>query len=214
MKVNIMSKNNTATIETNVVISAQVTQFVEQYKMCVKKTAKSILELADVVLSAKESLSDKNYTQFRNQIGADKSKDSYIKKLLCIAKNSARLNSISANLPPTYTTLYTLSQLSNDKFNQVCSENIITPNMTALALTSYLEKKTSKNVPDIVLSFKNLNDNVKQVAFAEIKSICIKFNIDLKSNIQLPTAKIIEKLSDLNVLQIANLELDSELETA
>ena len=65
-----------------------------------------------------------------------------------------------------------------------------------------------------MLSFKNLNDNVKQVAFAEIKSICTKFNIDLKSNIQLPTAKNIEKLSDSNSLQIANVELDSELETA
>ena len=72
--------------------------------------------------------------------------------------------------------------------------------MTALALTSYVDKKSTKNVTDIVLSLKNLSQEVKYLAFAEIQTVCKKFNIELKSNIQTPFANKIEKLADLNAV--------------
>ena len=197
-----------------VVNTAKIEQFVCDYRMCVQKTASAILELANVVYSASTSLSKSEFKAFRDAIGADKSKDSYIKKLNCIAQKSARFNAISDKLPPSYTTLYTLSQLNDATFTQVCSDNVIAPNMTALALTSYVDKKSNKNDSDIVLSFKNLSDEVKYLAFSEIQVVCKKFNIELKSNIQSPFANKIEKLSDLKATLIEDVEVKSELETA
>ena len=194
--------------------TAKIEQFVSDYRMCVQKTATAILELANVVNSAYSSLSKSDFKAFRDAIGADESKDSYIKKLKCIAQKSARFNAISDKLPPSYTTLYTLSQLNDATFTQLCSDNVIAPNMTALALTSYVDKKSTKNVTDIVLSLKNLSKEVKYLAFAEIQTVCKKFNIELKSNIQTPFANKIEKLADLNAFLIEDVEVKSELETA
>ena len=200
--------------QTPVVNSAKIEQFVNQYQLCIQKTATAILELANVVYSASTSLSKSEFDSFRDAIGADKSKDSYIKKLKCIAQKSARFNAISDKLPPIYTTLYTLSQLNDSTFTQLCSDNVIAPNMTALSLTSYVDKKSTKNVTDIVLSLKNLSEEVRVLALAEIQVVCKKFNIKLKSNIQSPFAKKIEKLADLNAFLIEDVEVKSELETA
>ena len=57
---------------------------------------------------------NKEGVEFREAIGANASKDTYIKKLLCIAKASARFTSISDRLPPSYTTLYSFD---SGKFN-------------------------------------------------------------------------------------------------
>ena len=200
--------------QDSVANAAKIEQFVCDYRMCVQKTASAILELANVVNSAFTSLSKSEFDSFRDAIGADKSKDSYIKKLKCIAQKSARFNAISDKLPPSYTTLYTLSQLNDATFIQVCSDNVIAPNMTALALTSYVDKKSNKNDSDIVLSFKNLSNDVKYLAFFEIQAVCKKFNIELKSSSQLPFANKIEKLSDLKATLIEDVEVKSELETA
>jgi hypothetical protein len=200
--------------QDSVASTAKIEQFISEYRVRVQKTATAILELANVVYSASTSLSKSEFESFRNAIGADKSKDSYIKKLICIAHQSARFNAISDKLPPSYTTLYTLSQLNDATFTQVCSDNVIAPNMTALALTSYVDKKSTKNVTDIVLSLKNLSQEVRYLAFAEIQTVCKKFNIELKSNIQTPFANKIEKLADLNAFLIEDVEVKSELETA
>jgi hypothetical protein len=200
--------------QDSVVDTAKIEQFVSDYRICVQKTASAILELANVVNSAYTSLSKLEFDSFRDAIGADKSKDSYIKKLKCIAQKSARFNAISDKLPPSYTTLYTLSQLNDATFTQLCSDNVIAPNMTALSLTSYVDKKSTKNVTDIVLSLKNLSEEVRVLALAEIQTVCKKFNIELKSNIQSSFANKIEKLADLNAFLIEDVEVKSELETA
>ena len=204
----------TPVLQDSVASTAKIEQFISEYRMRVQKTATAILELANVVYSASTSLSKSEFKAFRDAIGADESKDSYIKKLKCIAQKSARFNAISDKLPPSYTTLYTLSQLNDATFIQVCSDNVIAPNMTALALTSYVDKKSNKNDSDIVLSFKNLSNDVKYLAFFEIQAVCKKFNIELKSSSQLPFANKIEKLSDLKATLIEDVEVKSELETA
>ena len=192
MKVNIMSKNNTATNETNVVISAQVTQFVEQYKMCVKKTAQSILELADVVHSASKNLSKENYEEFRYQIGADKSKDSYLKKLQCIALQSSRFNAISDKLPPNYTTLYALSQLSDKAFQQIYSDDVISPQMTAKTLVHHKRMKTvakkvkshlTKQTVTFTLELQNIDEITVKKVIRSLAEVCKEFNIPYECEI-------------------------------
>ena len=65
--------------QDSVASTAKIEQFISEYRMRVQKTATAILELANVVYSASTSLSKSEFESFRNAIGADKSKDSYIK---------------------------------------------------------------------------------------------------------------------------------------
>jgi hypothetical protein len=208
-----MSKIKSTATSLSVAINPKIEDYASQYRLCVKKTAASILELANVVYSAFTKLSDSEFKSFRNAIYADKSKDSYIKKLKCIAQKTARFNDITDKLPPSYTTLYTLSQLNNAAFTQVLSDNVIKPNMTALALALYTNKKPIKNISEVMLSFKNLSDKERTLAFAEIESVCKKFNIKIKSNIQLTFASKIAKLSESSKTLIEDVEVKLQLET-
>ncbi len=126
---------------STVVMNSQVEKFATQYRLCVQKTAIAILELAKVVGDAKRELSKDLFVEFREAIGANASKDTYIKKLLCIAKASARFTSISDRLPPSYTTLYSLSQMKDDVFKKISTDDVISPEMTARTLVNYLKMK-------------------------------------------------------------------------
>lgn len=211
-----MSKiQSTATV---VVYSKQVEEFVSQYRVSVQKTASAILELANVVKSAHDSLNDEDFQLFRQEIGADEAKDSYIKKLIRIAKVSSRFADMSDKLPPSYTTLYTLSQLSDDVFLKVCSENVITPRMTAAALSPFVNKKQKKVELEATLSFKNVEDFDKSIAFNLIKQLCNKFKIELKFNIESPFSAQIKSLTDLNAVPVPDEDVtpkvDVEVATA
>jgi hypothetical protein len=161
---------------STVVINSQVEKFATQYHLCVQKTAIAILELAKVVGDAKRELSKELFVEFREAIGANASKDTYIKKLLCIAKASARFTSISDRLPPSYTTLYSLSQMKDDVFKKISTDNVISPEMTARTLVNYLKMKR------VVVSAKKIRQNNQ----------CVTFILDLKN---------IEKNTAVNVLK-------------
>ena len=214
MKETVMSKVVTPVVSSTIVLNAQVEKFATQYRLCIQKTAAAILELANVVGDAKRDLSKELFIEFREAIGANVSKDSYIKKLICIANASARLNSLSDKLPPSYTTLYTLSKMSDDAFTQVCEDDVISPRMTALALSPYTDKKSSSTAIDVLLSFKNVSDSEKIIAYNQIQKICTKFNIELKSKIDSPFSSQIKKLSDLNSVAIEDVTSKAELQTA
>jgi hypothetical protein len=214
MKETVMSKVVTPVVSSTIVLNAQVEKFATQYRLCIQKTAAAILELANIVGDAKRDLSKELFIEFREEIGANASKDSYIKKLICIANASARLNSLSDKLPPSYTTLYTLSKMPDDAFTQVCEDNLISPRMTALTLSPYTDKKSASTAIDVLLSFKNVSDSEKLIAYNQIQKICSKFNIELKSKINSPFSSKIKKLSDLNSVAIEDVTPKAELETA
>ena len=214
MKVNIMTKITTPAEANPVVITANVIAFVDQYKVSVRKTAESILELANVVYNAENALSKVDFTCFREQIGADKSKDSYIKKLRVIAKASARLNEFRGSLPASYTTLYTLSSLSEEIFTQVVADDVINPQMTANALSKYIVTDSTPNDCLVTLNLKSLKDFEKNRALLAIESVCEKFKIELKSKLKVQVPVEIKQLSDRGAVAVIAGEMNDELEIA
>jgi len=207
-----MSKIKPITTKVPTVSSPKIEDYVDKYRLCVKKTAANILELADVVSSACRDLSKLDFNLFRNAIGADKSKDSYIKKLKVIGGKIARFNEISDKLPPNYTTLYALSQLDDDTFTQVLHDELITPAMTSITLASYAYRST-KNVPRAILNFKNLSVTEQSIAFTEIQSVCNKFNIDVKSNFQFALTNKNPILNHSTMTLIEDIKVKNHLET-
>jgi hypothetical protein len=213
MREPVMSKVVAPVVSSMTVVNAQVEKFASQYRLCVQKTADAVLELATVVRDAKRELSKELFAEFRNEIGANSSKDSYIKKLLCIADASPRLNAMREKLPPSYTTLYALSKMTDDVFTQVCADEVISPSMTALALSPYLDVKSKTTNLDVMLSFKSVLESDKFIAYKKIQEICNKFNIELKSKVDSPFSSQIKKLSDLNLVAIEDVTPKEELVT-
>ena len=177
------------------VVDAQVERFVSQYRTSIQKTASAILELANVVNTAKNELSKYKFLQFRKEIGAgDPTKNSYINKLCMIAKNKERFMQIQEQLPASYTTLYALAKLKSDQFSKVVKEGIISSQMTALSLAQCLKtnsvvvkaKMTSKPRKQCVrfnLDLENIDDRVALKVVSEIKGICEKSFIHFECEI-------------------------------
>jgi hypothetical protein len=178
---------------STVVMNSQVEKFATQYRLCVQKTAIAILELAKVVGDAKRELSKELFVEFREAIGANASKDTYIKKLLCIAKASARFTSISDRLPPSYTTLYSLSQMKDDVFKKISTDDVISPEMTARTLVNYLKMKrvvvSAKKIRQnnqcvtFILDLKNIEKNTAVNVLKEIEKVCKSFFITYECSI-------------------------------
>ena len=159
-----------------------ISEFVNRYRISVAKTAESILELANTVYSAKKQLSITEFAKFRDAIGADSRKDSYIKKLCIIAANQSRFENIIDQLPASYTTLYTLANIDESVFSDMLQKNVINPQMTA----GHLSKCVQSN-----------NVKVKTKAHSSADKACVRFQIDFE-NLDYAIAKQITKqMSDM-----------------
>jgi hypothetical protein len=190
MKETAMS-NVVAPVVSTVVLNAQVEKFANQYRLCIQKTASAILELACVVKTAKDELSVKQFKEFRLEIGADSSKDSYIKKLCVIAENQTRFVSIQDALPASYTTLYNLAKIDSESFAKVINAHIISPQMTAMRLARCLNMRTvsakskltttpQKHCVRFSIYLQNIDDSVALKVIAEINKVCEKYLIQVE----------------------------------
>lgn len=192
MKVNAMTKNATPAVQTHVVINAEVIEFAEQYKLRVKKTAESILELADVVWNAKNNLSDQDFKLFREQIGADETQTSYIKKLCVIASNRNRFDGLEKQLPASYTTLYDLARLESDQFQNILDDGIIAPTMTAQNIKNQLTSNATKAIKNLSklktkgtlllsITLDEIDNDIAMKILKTVHEICYVHNIQLDS---------------------------------
>jgi hypothetical protein len=188
MKETVVSKVVVPIVSSTIVLNAQVEKFASQYRLCVQKTAAAILELANVVFTAKNELTPKQFKEFRQEIGADFSKDSYIKKLCVIGENQTRFATIQDKLPASYTTLYNLAKIDTDSFAKVIDAQIISPQMTAMRLSQCLKMSTvsakskitsthQKQHVQFALDLKNIDDSVALKVITEIYEVCEKYLI-------------------------------------
>jgi hypothetical protein len=197
MKVNAMTKNTTPAVLTHVVINAEVIEFAEQYKMCIKKTAESILELADVVWNAKDNLSKQDFKLFREQIGADETQTSYIKKLCVIASNRNRFDGLEKQLPASYTTLYDLARLKPAQFQHIIDGEIIAPTMSAQNIKNRLTRNSSKAITKLSklkpkgtlllsITLDEIDNGIAMKILKLVSRICDENNIAITSDWNFP----------------------------
>lgn len=143
-----MSNAIVNTSNTNI-ISKQVTEYANQFKVQAKKTAEGVLEMARVVFDAKQ-LGTADFEIFCSEVGY-KSDSSTIRKLASIGKQYLVLSSRSKSLPTSWTTLYQVSRLTAEMIDQKISEGVITPNLDGKGLAVRLglsEPSAPKAVPN------------------------------------------------------------------
>ena len=189
-----------------------IDHYVAQYRMCLKKTAHAILELALLLKNAEDNLSKTQFIVFREKISADETKDSYIKKLLCIAKKYSRLHFIAEKLPPSFTTLYTLSQLDDKAFMQLCDAKKIKPNMTLKDLAEFLNSKPRNADHLVTLNLKKLSNANKASFIIEIEKLCQLYNIELNSTISRSKSQMTSASSEIVFDEFEDVEY-REIET-
>ncbi len=131
------------------IITKQVTEYANQFKVQAKKTAEGVLEMARVVFEAKK-LGATDFEVFCSEVGY-KSDSSTIRKLKSIGEKYEFLISRSKSLPTSWTTLYQVSRLNPEVIEQKIIEGVITPNLDGKGLATRLglaEPSAPKVVPN------------------------------------------------------------------
>lgn len=115
-------------IDNSTIINKNVVEYAEKFKCYALKTAESIIQMAKVVIDARNTLGAIDYEQFCNQVGY-KSDSSTIRKLKSIGEKYEILLARSKSLPSNWTTLYQVSRLTAELIDQKIDEGVITPTL-------------------------------------------------------------------------------------
>jgi hypothetical protein len=117
-----------------------------RFNVLMTKTAESILEMGLIAYEANK-LSKGEHNEFSRNVRIKSI--STMKKLSAIGDKYDQFREYLAVLPPNWTTLYELTQMPTDDFEDACKTNRINPTMTGkevgllLGKTSSLIKKTN-----------------------------------------------------------------------
>lgn len=184
-----MSNAIVNTSNTNI-ISKQVTEYANQFKVQAKKTAEGVLEMARVVFDAKQ-LGTADFEVFCSEVGY-KSDSSTIRKLASIGKQYLVLSSRSKSLPTSWTTLYQVSRLTAEMIDQKISEGVITPNLDGKGLAVRLglsEPSAPKAVPNGTENTFSFSVNLELIPSPKLK-MKLQFLLDeLESNMKAKVTK-------------------------
>ncbi len=109
-----------------------------EYSSFAVKTAQSTVEMCRVVFEAKNGLSSSEYSEFLNDIG-HKSETSTIRKYLAIGEQYDKLIQCTNLLPNSWTSIYTLTQLSSDTFDALAATDTDMSKMSGKEIKTLVE---------------------------------------------------------------------------
>ena len=169
--------------ETTVV---RVSDHVEDYKILVSKSSTSILELAEFIGKLKDKLSASRFSDFCKQIGTTQT-NAYIKKMCCINKKLSVFNSLKDRLPSSYTTLYALTQLTDEQFQRMIDDDEINPFMTGMTVAKYATKKPVLKREVALRIPKDISDGDTSKFCTRLQELCKEFKIEPKFSFEFDT---------------------------
>lgn len=111
------------------VTSSNVNKYVEQFQQFARTTAEAIIEMGSVVHTAKQNLNKTEFTQFCTGIRYEDD-SSAIRKLEQIGIKANTLRTHANQLPNTWTTIYQLTQLTDDVLEQAIDSGKVHLTMT------------------------------------------------------------------------------------
>jgi hypothetical protein len=167
------------------IIDAKVDAYVERFKMSMKQTAKSIIDMGNTIYEACRYLGEVPLGQFCDQIEM-KSTDPMFKKLKKIGEMHARLEANVEKLPNAWTTIYKLAQMTEDEFVKIVDANILSPDVTAKEINNCLGKTKTRNEianatsNSITISFAQVNVANAALLVAKIEQLEKEFNFELQ----------------------------------
>ncbi len=196
------ANTNITSIQKN---QATIEQYVVEFQSFARKTAESIICMAEVVFKAKQELrkldskgdkAHEHFSRFCEAIGYNK-KTSTIRKLEQIGEMAGMLKSHADKLPNTWTTLYTLSQLGGNVLEQMIDQGHVAASITAKEATALLAAQrgqTSKTDKQAKVKIsQNANQDVERV---EDDGFSFTVHFDATPSAEM-AASLIDNLSSL-----------------
>jgi hypothetical protein len=146
-----MTTTNEITVSqsSNLDLAAPYAAYVVQFNQFRSKTAESIIGMAETVYLAKKNLQNANskgkeknlqFEEFCKGIRFN-GKSSAIRKFLQIGEMADMLKRHADNLPNTWTTIYTLTQLGKDVLEKMIEEQRVIASITAQEAKALIGKK-------------------------------------------------------------------------
>lgn len=218
----------------------KVDSYVSRYNIASTKSASSVLELAEIIFEAHTTLNEKEHEQFLISIQClSEKKKSYLAKMRCIAQDE-RLKPVVDRLPSAYTTLYTLTKISDNDFERMKKSSLLCPEMSEFKLNAFLRKKNATfKVTSVVKKKVKVKSHATSVSFAfdledipskmqialikEIQAICASYKVFIMTHINDHSHKLdedekltnkISSLNDLNATVLENEFVETEEELA
>ena len=125
-------------------------RFLSEYSNFAVKTAQSTVEMCRVVFEAKNGLTRSEFLEFLNDIG-HKSETSTIRKYIAIGEQYDKLIQYTNLLPNSWTSIYSLTQLSSETFDALASTDTDMSNFSGKEIKSLVEL----NKPKLTLPCKS-----------------------------------------------------------
>lgn len=134
-QIRVIENNSGLTIEHHV---TKRERLYSEYSNFAVKTAQSTVEMCRVVSEAKKTLSSSEYSEFLNDIG-HKSETSTIRKYLAIGEQYDKLIQYTNLLPNSWTSIYTITQLSSDTFDALAATDTDMSKMSGKEIKTLVE---------------------------------------------------------------------------
>lgn len=121
------------------VVNGTVQEYVNKYHLFAAKTAQNVLEMCKVIRDAKVDLQEKSFLQFCKQINLPAG-SSTISKYLKIGERYDQFIKYTDRLPNSWTSLYLITDIPEDQFENVLLQSTTLANVTAGGINKILGK--------------------------------------------------------------------------
>ncbi len=121
------------------VVNGTVQEYVNKYHLFAAKTAQNVLEMCKVIRDAKVNLQEKSFLQFCKQINLPAG-SSTISKYLKIGDRYDQFIKYTDRLPNSWTSLYLITDIPEDQFENVLLQSTTLANVTAGGINKILGK--------------------------------------------------------------------------
>jgi hypothetical protein len=157
-------------------------EFIDKLTQLSSNSALSILEIGATILEAKRVLPEKEYDEFLSKTKYSENSAS-VRKWHCVGQAYFRLKPIVHLLPPNWSTIYRLSQLTPVQLNYLVEQNKLLPCSTMKDIESVLNCPSKKHEPQFVtLEFEShLSPDDVRTTLDELVIFNEKFKIKLNN---------------------------------
>ena len=144
-------------------------EYVAEYNVNLKKTAEATLLMCRTVFEASKMLAEHEFNEFCKNIGY-KDTSSTIRKFMTIGKVYPRLIKYAQDLPVGWTSIYALTQIAADDFDEMVSRGVAFKNIKGndLKLMLAKTKDLNKTTTMFKLHKKWLTYNAGHICFTKV----------------------------------------------
>ena len=178
------------------IIKPEILALVDRYQSFLRKTAESILGLAETVVQAEAELNSVDFLIFCDNVGLVKGSTTY-SKLKQIGERSDRFRPFVDRLPNTWTTIYKLAKLKPDQFDHICST--LTPFITSKEIDEQIgTERSSPQTYDFKIAVGNLDGEMKAQVYSALLELQRSFKFGFFQD-----RKVLEELKSIKLAKAA-----------